>query len=281
MAVVKMLVPLPVTLSLALLIMSLAMASTRGQFLYVLKRPGLLLRAVIAVDIIPPLAAVAVIPLFPALSLASKTAILLMAISPVPPLVPGKAMKSGARPEYIYGLQLAMGLGAIITVPLLGLLIAHHYATPMIFPVDIVARNVLIGLALPILIGLALNRWIAQQFAVRAAPAVNSVATIMLAVAAIPIAILFWPNMMDLIGDGTVWAIALVVIISVLGGHILGGEVRSDRPALAFAAGTRHPGIALALAGANHADPAAAAAILLFLIVGLIATIPYKLLLDR
>ncbi len=278
---IRQAVPLMLALSLALLILSVALGSSRGQFAYVLLRPALLLRAIAAVNIIPLIAAMLVVAALPQLSVASKMAILFMALSPVPPLVPGKALKAGGREDYVYGLQMAMGCVAIVIVPLLGTMTAHHYDASTAFPPSIVLRNVLFGLALPILVGILLGRWLAPAWSLRIAPLVQKAAILLLGLAALPILIGFWSKMMALVGDGTVLAIACVVLIAVLGGHLLGGEEPRDRPALAFAAGTRHPGIALALLGANHADPDIAAAVLLFLLVGLIVTIPYQMIMRR
>ncbi|WHO41038.1 Na+-dependent transporter [Sphingobium sp. AP49] len=281
MEVIKQLIPLLVTLSLALLIISAAMASSRGQFAYVLCRPLLLLKAIVAVNIIPLVAALIVVSIAPGLSLPSKTGILLMAISPVPPLVPGKALKSGARPEYVYGLQLAMGVVSLIAVPALGTLVAHHYDAQAVFPLSVIGRNLVIGLIIPMIIGIALGRWIAPDFSRRIAPMVGTIGMLLVVIAFLPILVQAWPQLMALVGDGTVIAMAVVAIVAMLGGHLLGGEMKSDSYALAFASATRHPGIAMALIGANHANAALLAAVLLFLLIALIVTIPYQILIKR
>lgn len=278
---IKHLIPLLITLSLAMLIISAAMASSAGQFAYVLRRPKLLLKAILAVNIIPLIAALVVVSIMPGLSTMSKTGILLMAISPVPPLVPGKALKSGARPEYVFGLQLAMGVVALVAVPGLGLLVAHHYDAAAVFPLSVIGRNMVVGLIIPMIIGIALGRWIAPDFSRRAAPMVGNIGLLLVVIAFLPILVQLWPKLMALVGDGTVLAMVLVVVVAMLGGHLLGGEVKSDSYALAFASATRHPGIAMALIGANHANPALTAAVLLFLLVALIVTIPYQILVKR
>lgn len=275
MDLLKQIIPLLVTLSLALLVLASGLRSSRGQFLYVLLRPRLLVRALIAIDIVPLFAAITIIAFFPALSHTSKAAILLMAISPVPPLVPGKALKFGGRAEYVYGLQNAMALLAIATVPLLGALIARLYGSAALFPISVVARNVLLGLVLPLGIGLVLGRWIAPALSQRAAPWVSKLASLLLVIAFVPMIIGSWRQMMALVGDGTVMAIIAIVTTAILVGHFL-GDRRVDRPTLAFSSAMRHPGIALALAGTNRADPAVSAGVLLFLLVGLVAMVPYQ-----
>jgi BASS family bile acid:Na+ symporter len=84
------------------------------------------------------------------------------------------------------------------------------------------------------------------------------------------------PAIVSLIGDGTVLAIAAVVVAGLLAGHWLGGPDPDDRTALAIAASMRHPGVALAIARLNFPDEKLApAAVLLFLLVNVIVTLPY------
>lgn len=281
MELLKQLIPILITLSLGLLIVSCAMASSYGQFAYVLRRPALLIRAVIAIDVIPLAAALLVLSFAPGIPYAAKAAILLMAISPVPPLVPGKALKFGGRPDYVYGLQNAMPLLALVTVPLLGLVVDSFYGSAALFPLSVVATNVALGLVLPLLIGIALGRWIAPDFSRRAAPVVAKLGMALVVIAFVPVIIGSWGAMMTLIGDGTLVAMAVVIAVAIAGGHLIGGEQPEDRATLAFASATRHPGIALALAGANHADPTVSAGVLLFLLVGLVAMIPYQLAIKK
>lgn len=279
MELVKEIIPLLLTLSLGLLIVSVGLSSSRGDLVYVLSRPRLLLRAILAIDILPVIAAVVVIGLFPGIPTPAKVAILFMAISPVPPLVPGKAIKFGGRKEYVYGLQVAMTLLAIVSVPLLGSLVSHIYEADAQFPIALVARNVLIGMVIPLAIGVIFGRWLAPAHAQRAARIVSTIATILLVVAFVPIIVSFWPAMIALIGDGTVLAMAIVIAIAIAGGHFLGDP--GDRSSLAFGASMRHPGIALALASANHSDPKASAGILLFLLTGIVLLIPYQKMTQR
>jgi bile acid:Na+ symporter, BASS family len=80
----------------------------------------------------------------------------------------------------------------------------------------------------------------------------------------------------SLVGDGTVLAIAAVVVTGLLAGHWLGGPDPDDRTALAIAASMRHPGVALTIARLNFPEePLVPAAVFLFLLVNVIVTLPY------
>ncbi len=239
------------------------------------------MRALLAIDIVPPLAAVAIIVLLPDIPTPAKAGILLMAISPVPPLVPGKALSAGGEQAYVYGILAALSLLAIVTVPLLGAAVGHLYGSSAQFPVPVVARNILMGVLAPLIIGILIGRWLAPNWAHRFGPAISKVALIVLVVAFLPIVVVSWPRMIALVGDGTVLAIIALMVVITLAAHLLGPAEPGNKAALVFSATTRHPGIALALAGANHADPDVPAAVLLFLLVGLVALIPYKIFVRR
>jgi|GEM_PF-1130482 len=276
MDVLKQILPILFPLSLALLVMTMGMASASGDLLYVLRRPKLLLRALLAIDIVPPLAAILILSLFTEVPHAARAGIMLMAISPLPPIVPGKALKFGGEQKYVYGLQFVMALFAIVTVPLWGLALDAIFGAEAQFPVAVVARNVFIGVILPLAVGILLGRWLAPELAHRIAPIMAKLVLLLVVIAFIPILIGFWPRMMALIGDGTVLAIAGVIIIAIGVAHLLGPTDQGNKATLVFSAATRHPGIALALAGANHANPSVAAAVLLFMLVGLLVVTPYQ-----
>ena len=280
MELLKQLIPTLVTLSLALLVMSVGMSSARGELAYVLRRPSLLVRGVVAVNIIPVILAVVIVSIFP-ISKPVAAGLLVMAISPVPPLVPGKMMKFGGHSGYAYGLYTAMALLAIITVPVLGSFTAGYYKSAADFPPSVVAQNVFIGVVAPLAVGLALGRWLAPVFSHRHAPLIQKVSLVLVVVAFLPIIVMSWPTMMQLIGNGTVIAFACFVASVVTAAHFLGSGDIGDHATLAFAAGVRHPGIALALVGANHADKNVTSAILLLLLVGLLVLFPYQLFLKK
>src|SRR5262249_45301908 len=98
----------------------------------------------------------------------------------------------------------------------------------------------------------------------------------------LPIVIFERKAIVSLIGDGTLIAMAIFVIVGLVAGHFLGGPVRENRTALALSTATRHPGIAFAIAHANFPQQKLAiAAIGLYLIVNAIATLPYMVWTKR
>ncbi|MEN3292617.1 MAG: bile acid:Na+ symporter, family [Burkholderiales bacterium] len=266
---------LAVQASIFLIVFSLGLDATLEDAAYLLKRPGFLLRSVAAISIIVPAFATlvaAALPLTPVV----KLGIVLMAVSPVPPALPGKQLKLGGRKSYVYGLLVAVSLLSIVIVPLTMSLLSAAFGADVKISPGAVARVILGSVVLPLAIGMIIRR-IAPSLAQRAAPLVSKLAGLLLIVGVLPILIGVAPAMWRLVGNGTVLAIMAVVIVGLLAGHYLGGPDPRDRATLAISSAMRHPGIALLIAGANVADPEIAAAILLFLIVALVVTLPYQM----
>jgi BASS family bile acid:Na+ symporter len=110
----------------------------------------------------------------------------------------------------------------------------------------------------------------------RAARPVLLLAAVILLAALVPVLITAWPAILSLIGNGAVLAMAALVAVGLVAGHVLGGPAPGERTVLALAAGARHPGVAIALAHANFPDEKLVLpAVLLYLLVGTLVAAPY------
>ena len=84
------------------------------------------------------------------------------------------------------------------------------------------------------------------------------------------------PTIIVLIGNGTIFAIFLFVIVALGIGHIFGGPTPDQRTALALSTVSRHPGTALAIAGINFpAQKLSSAAVILYLLISVLITTTY------
>lgn len=273
------LLPHVLAASLAGLVAAVGLNARPGDLTYLLQRPRRLLKAVAAVNVITPAVAVLLVTAFP-LSPVARIGILLMAVSPAPPLIPGNALKAGGERAYVYGLYAGLALLATPLTCLSVTLLAGLYGVDFTASPALVGRYLAVSVLAPLVAGLALARF-APTFAAKAAPILSAVSMATLYAAAGPVVIAAWPQMASLAGDGTLLVIALTVTAALSAGHVLGGPERSARGALAVAAATRHPGLALLIAGANDADAKVRAAILAFLLVGLVLGAIYAALVAR
>lgn len=271
---IAQLVRTTILFSIVLLVFGLGLRAMPGDAISLFRAPALLLRSLLAMNVVVPLLAVvlaAMLDLHPAV----KIALVTMAVSPVPPFLPGKQLKLVVREAYVYGLLVATALLAALLVPLtLAILDALFGRNMRIEPAE-VARIVALTVLIPLALGIAVRYWSPGR-AERLSSLASGLGTVLLVVAGVPLLVLVWPAAAALIGDGTVLAIILLTVLALAVGHFLGGPKGDDRTVLALVSATRHPAVALAIAHASFPDEKLApAAVLLYLIVSTVASAPY------
>jgi BASS family bile acid:Na+ symporter len=268
------LIKLVITASILLLVFALGLRATVEDVTYLFRRPARFLRGFLAMGVIVPAVAAGLAALFD-LYRAVEIALVALALSPVPPILPSKQFKLGGRSRYVFGLLVAASLTAIVVVPLALEVLGWLFRREVHVGAAVVARIVGVTVLLPMAAGLAVQR-MAPRVAERIAPLAARVGNLLLLAGLVPILIAMGPAVWSLIGNGTVLAIAAVVVAGLLAGHWLGGPDPDDRTALAIASSMRHPGVALAIARVNFPDEKLVpAAVLLFILVNLIVTLPY------
>jgi BASS family bile acid:Na+ symporter len=244
------------------------------------RRPGELVRALLAMNVLMPLFAVALIATFD-FNPAVKIALVALSVSPIPPPIPAKMVKSGGTESYVIGLHVVIGSLAIIFVPLAMAIIGQVRNVALQMSMAPVAKVVFISVLIPIGVGIFVHG-LAPAFSERVAKPIASISGLGVLAGIVAIWISAAPAMWSLIGNGTVIALAAFVLVGLAIGHFLGGPVPENRTSLALSTASRHPGIALLLAQANFpAEKLVVAAVLLYLIVNAVVSIPYLLWTKR
>jgi bile acid:Na+ symporter, BASS family len=221
--------------------------------------------------VILPLVAVALVIAFE-LRPAVKIALVALSVSPVPPLLPRKALKAGGKESYTVGLLSAMAVLSIITVPLGLELLERIFDVPLAMPPGKVAGVVLLTVLLPLSVGIALRAAL-PSVAARLAEHVLLAGMVILLAGAVPVLFAARHAIFSLIGDGTLAAFSAWTVVAVVVGHVLGGPERENRPVLALATASRHPAVAIGIAQVNFPEQRlAVAAVLLFMVVNGIVT---------
>jgi BASS family bile acid:Na+ symporter len=268
------LIQLAITISILLLVFALALETNIEQATSVLRRPSRLVAAILAMFVIVPAFAALVAWTFD-LPAPTEIGLLAMSVSPVPPILPSKQLKFGGRTDYVFGLLVAMSLVAIVAVPMAVQILGWVFSRPVHISAAAVGRLLSITVLAPLLAGV-LVRAIAPSMADAVGPLASKVGTALLVVGLLPILVRALPAMWQLIGSGTLIAVAAVVAVAIAAGHVLGGSDPGERTALAIASGMRHPGIALTIARLNFPDEnLAPAVLLLFMLLAAIATSIY------
>jgi BASS family bile acid:Na+ symporter len=250
------------------LTINVGLVSTLHELVYVLRRPALLLRALVAICAIPATAAVVVALVLP-LEPAVRAGIVLMGLTPVQPIVPGKLLGIAARKELAHGIYIAMSVLAIVVMPVVFDITAHIVNRDDHIGFALIAEKIVKGVLVPLVAGLLVRRfW--PAFAERIAPWLKKLGLALLVLAFAGIALLHLPVMLAMLGNGTLLAMLLVIAASLAGGHLLAGPERDSRVTLAIAAAARHPGLALMISvGSSFYNDSIAPAIVLYTLTGI------------
>jgi BASS family bile acid:Na+ symporter len=259
--------------SIFLTVLTIGMGTSGADLRYVLGRPALLARSLVAMNVLAPAVAIAVCKTF-SLHPAVIVGLVTLAIAPVSNLFP-QAMLPLVRRErapYAHGLFFASTVLSVILTPLTVEVIdvifgGREHVSPVA-----VAEVVVGTVLLPVGLGLALGRW--WPGARRWTPAIRKVSGLVLLVGAVLIIVATRSLMASVVRQGTVTAIVLIALAGLAAGHLLGGPEEDDRTVLAHATVSRHPGVAIVVASLTD-QPLAPIGVLLAVIVSGIVVMPY------
>ena len=256
---------LGVLLSILLTVFGFGLQAGWGDVSYVVRRPAYAFRSLLAMMVVMPVVALAFERAF-GLSRAVGIALVALAISPVPPLLPRREGKAGGRAPYAIGLMATAALLSVAFVPLAVALLGKFFDRPFHVGVGAVAMKVATTTALPLLAGMAL-RALAPGVATKLAKPAARVATVLLVICGLAILGASLPAVWALIGNGTLGALTGFVGLGLLAGHLLGGSEPRDRLVLALSTACRHPAIALTIVATNFPEERLGPVIVLYLVV--------------
>jgi len=241
---------------------------------YLFRRPLLLLRSILAMNVIMPALAIAFCLAFhPAQAIG--VALVGLAISPVPPFLPIQQLGAGGPSHYVFGLLVATALASIGLVPASIEIIDSAFGHAVRIPVPKVAAIMLMTVLAPLVLGVVVRRF-APALSERIARPVSLVGNVVLAAALSPLLVVVTPLFWPLVGSGVIAALVAFALTGVAVGHLLGGPDPDRRAVLALATGSRHPGVALAIASINFPARADVMGVVIYhLVIGALVALPY------
>lgn len=239
---------------------------------YFKERPWLLLRSLVAVVVLVPAAALAIILLFkPRLEIAIGLAIL-VACPPAPLMLKGAPKVGGGSAAYMASLHLSLAVLAFISVPI----VLDLLSVPLGFnsEVDLGAMAVILGrtILVPIGLGLAVHSFF-PKFAGTMGPKLDKAGAIGLLVVILFALVALFPALLKM----DAWSYLVMVVVCAVAlaiGHLLGPHDPRDRTILAVESGVRHPALALTIASLNftpqRALPVLVPCVLVFIAVAMV-----------
>lgn len=264
---------LTLQVSIIATVFGFGLKATADDVLYLFRRPGLLARSLTAMLVVMPIVAIVLVRTFEFVRTA-EIALVALAISPVPPLLPNRERKAGGQLPYGLGLMIALGLLSIVYIPLAVELIERISGVSLGMSSGAIASMIVMMVVGPMAIAMAV-RAATPALAARLAGPIDKLAVILIVLGALPLLFVVLPAVWALVGDGTVVALAIFVTIGLVTGHVFGGPDPDHAVVLALSTACRHPAIALAVAAANFPEQRFGAMIVLYLIVNIILSFLY------
>jgi bile acid:Na+ symporter, BASS family len=273
-AMIRTVLPYLLQGSLFLLVFSIGLRSQWSDVVYAFRRPALLLRAMVAINVIFPLTAIALCALLP-IAPYTQAGLAIMAVSPLAPLAPAKMLKSGGEHSYVVGIYIAVILTSVVIVPATAAILDPLLPHGVTIPMDVVGRYVLETVLAPILLGVTLaSAW--PGSAIRFGELGGKIALAIIVPVFLLLVLKFGQQLLALAGDGTLFVIFATIAVGLVAGHWLGGPEPANRLSLAQATVTRHPGIAALLAQRHSDDPRLMLAAVMLLLGSMILSAVYQ-----
>lgn len=236
-------------ISLFVVLLGYGLTARFSDVTYVLHLPDLLARSLLAVLVVAPVVAAVLVSV---MALRPQVAIALVALatSPLPPLLPRRGETAAGHVQYRLGLVVVLAVLAIpvtaVATPLLGHVFGRQYVASSWHVAELMVTAVLV----PLVAGMTVRvRW--PELAEHLAGPIERVQRWALPAAMIMLLIAAAPAMWRLMGGLTLVAMVLFVTIMAAVGHALGGPEPRNSAVLAFATGCRHPAAALTVATAS------------------------------
>jgi BASS family bile acid:Na+ symporter len=260
--------------SVIISVYALGLEATPKDLMYVLQRPPLLVRAVLAMFVIMPVVAIVLVKLLE-LPHGLEVTLVALAISPIPPLLPKRQSKGGGHSSYALGLMVCMALLSLVMIPLWMQILGAIFGQSFSAHLGAVALLVLKMIVGPILIGMAVRALMPEAAGRMLRPAIL-LAGWLLPLVGLIVVFAMHHALLAALSQGAWIPLLAFIFIGIVVGHVLGGPDVDSRLVLAVSTASRHPGIAFAIAAFNFPqDRGVPALIALYLLVSMIATVLY------
>jgi len=267
--------------SILLTVFALGLQATFADATFLFRRPKLLIRGFLSMNVIMPLVALILVMTFH-LNPAVKIALVALSVSPVPPIFPKNALKAGGKENYTIGLLVATVVLAIVAIPVALEIFQRVTGVPLYMSALTVATKVFATVLTPLLAGIVV-RAISSSFADRITKPLGMLAGALLVLGVLPVLFAAMKTILPFLGDGTLLSLAVFALIGYFVGFFLGGPEPEQRSVLSLATASRHPGLALAIAHTNFPDEKLVGPLLLlYLIVsGVVTALAPKLMKSK
>ncbi|MGR0319829.1 bile acid:sodium symporter family protein [Agromyces sp. ZXT2-3] len=265
--------------TVAITVFGYGLSARPDDLLWVLRNPRVLFVSLVAMFVVMPVVALAahVYLDFPH---AAEVALVVIALTPIPALLPRTEIGSGGRSSYAFGLAFAVAVISPVLIPALSDLIGRLMDRPFGLSPLTIATAMATQVLLPLAIGFVVGRlWptAADRFGGRLVAIANSV----MGVALLALLVLVFPAVLSVLSLVTLLVMFVFIAVGLAVGHALGGPDRSDAVVLAIACANRNPGLAIGLAASIFPEESFAGTAIIYALVSNVAVTVYTRLQRR
>jgi BASS family bile acid:Na+ symporter len=260
-------------LSMMALMFSQGLLLNFGELLAIFKdRPLVMLRSIVVVLVLVPLAALAIILIFKP-SIQTVIGLSILAASPAAPFQLANIYKKGGSHVYLGALHLSIALLAIITAPTVLYLLSEALGFQAEVSVFEVGKTVGMALLIPVVLGMVFAT-VFPKVANRIGGTLGKIAEIVLYVIVVLILIKTAPLLLKL----NVWSyvvMTIFIIVNIGLGHVLGPPDAKERTTLAMESGARNFGLAMTIGVLNFTAERALPVLIPYILVFVVISTVY------
>lgn len=214
---------LMIVLSVILMLFAISLRARASDLGYLFTHWRLGLGALVAMFVIAPAVAIVISYVFD-LNPAVEIALVTIALSPIPPILPNKQVKAGGRACYVTGLLFGATIVAIFAAPLGVHLASRIFGFEGEIGFMAVAIPLIVTILLPLILGVAVAPLLKEGPLSKLSAIASKAGVVLLVVAAVGLLIMIFPRMLEVIGHGTLLALAVMAIVGLIAGYLFGGS---------------------------------------------------------
>jgi len=263
--------------AIVLIISALGLRARPTDILLMVRNPIIGGRALFSMFVFMPACTLLMtwsLPLEPAI----RASLLALSVAPLAPILTKAATNPETEGDFMLSLQIFSALATIMAVPIMLFVAERIFNFETQYPIGEIIWVITKQIGIPLAIGITLSRFIGEK-SERIAFWIDRLGTITLIIGMVMILYFVLPNIWGMMVNGRLLSVIAFTGLVLLGSYLFGGPKKGIRDNLIMAGAQRHPGIAYVIA--TVALPAEEepiiAVIVLFILFGTIATLPYTL----
>lgn len=262
-------------IAIVMIIAALGLRTRPVDIMLIAQNKGIWGRALLSMFVFMPAITLLMtwsLPLEPAI----RASLLALSVAPLCPILSKAKTLPETEGDFMLALQIFSAVAAILAVPIMLALVEQIFDFNTRYPMGKIIWVISKQIGIPLAIGLVLSRLLGEKRE-RIAYWLDRIGNIILLIGMVLILSVVLPNVWSMMVNGRLLSVIAFTGFVLLGSYLFGGPNKGIRDNLIMAGTQRHPGISYVIAtvAVPTEEDAIIAVIVLFVLFGTIATLPY------